>query len=165
MPLDLTDDKSTLVQVMAWCHQAASHYLSQCWPRAMAPNGVTRPQWVNSSPLGQNGRHSACNIFRCIFVNEKFCISIRIALEFVLKGLIYKKNSIGLDNGLAPNRQVIIWTNADPIHWHIYAALGGRWVNPLWLSNAIWFHRSCSLPVFKLEHKHLLVLVFKVMGS
>ena len=21
MPLDLTDDKSTLVQVMAWCHQ------------------------------------------------------------------------------------------------------------------------------------------------
>ena len=31
--------------------------------------------------------------------------------------------SIGLDNGLAPNRrQAIIWTNADPIHWRIYAA-------------------------------------------
>ena len=49
MPLDLTDDKSTLVQVMAWCRQATSHYLSQCWPRSMSPNGVTRPQWVNSS--------------------------------------------------------------------------------------------------------------------
>ena len=24
-------DKSTLVQVMAWCRQATSHYLSQCW--------------------------------------------------------------------------------------------------------------------------------------
>ena len=48
MPLDLTDDKSTLVQVMAWCHQATSHYLSQCWLRSMSPNGVTRPQWVNS---------------------------------------------------------------------------------------------------------------------
>ena len=46
MPLDL-DDKSTLVQVMAWCHQATSHYLSQCWPLSMSPNGVTRPQWVN----------------------------------------------------------------------------------------------------------------------
>ena len=46
MPLDLTDDKSALVQVMAWCHQAASHYLSQCWPRSMSPNGATRPQWV-----------------------------------------------------------------------------------------------------------------------
>ena len=48
MPLDLTDDKSTLVQVMAWCRQATSHYLSQCWPRSMLPNGVTRPQWVNT---------------------------------------------------------------------------------------------------------------------
>ena len=33
---------------------------------------------------------------------------------------------MGLDNGLAPNRrQVIIWTNVHPIHWCIYAALGG----------------------------------------
>ena len=39
MWLDLTDDKSTLVQVM-------SHYLSQCWPISLSPYGVTRPQWV-----------------------------------------------------------------------------------------------------------------------
>ena len=44
--LNLTDDKSTLVQVMAWCHQATSHYLSQCWLRSLSPYGVTRPQWV-----------------------------------------------------------------------------------------------------------------------
>ena len=31
---------------MAWCHQATSHYLSQCWPRSPSPYGVTRPQWV-----------------------------------------------------------------------------------------------------------------------
>ena len=47
MSLDLTDDKSTLVQVMAWCRQATSHYLSQCWPRSMSPNGITRPEWVD----------------------------------------------------------------------------------------------------------------------
>ena len=47
MPLDFTDDKSALVQVMAWCHQATSHYLSQCWPRFLLPYGVTRPRWVN----------------------------------------------------------------------------------------------------------------------
>ena len=46
MSLDLTDDKSTLVQVMAWCRQATSHYLSQCWPRFMSRYGVTRPQCV-----------------------------------------------------------------------------------------------------------------------
>ena len=45
---DLSDDKSTLVQVMAWCRQATSHYLNQCWPWSLAPYGVTRPQWVNS---------------------------------------------------------------------------------------------------------------------
>ena len=33
---------------MAWCRQATSHYLCQCWPRSMSPNDVTRPQckWV-----------------------------------------------------------------------------------------------------------------------
>ena len=48
MPWDLTNEKSTLVQVMAWCRQATSHYLSQCWPSSMSPYGVTRPQWVNT---------------------------------------------------------------------------------------------------------------------
>ena len=28
---------------MAWCRQAASHYLDQCWPRSPTPYGVTRP--------------------------------------------------------------------------------------------------------------------------
>ena len=50
MPRKLTDDKSTLVQVMARCRQATSHYLSQCWLRSMSPNGVSRPQWVKTNP-------------------------------------------------------------------------------------------------------------------
>ena len=37
MSLDFTDDQSTLVQVLACCHQATSHYLSQCRPRSLAP--------------------------------------------------------------------------------------------------------------------------------
>ena len=44
MPQNPSGDKSTLVQVMAWCRQAASHYLSQCCPRSLSPYGVTRPQ-------------------------------------------------------------------------------------------------------------------------
>ena len=43
----LTDDKSALI--MAWCRQATSHYLSQCWPGSMSPYDVTRPQWVEST--------------------------------------------------------------------------------------------------------------------
>ena len=55
MPLDLPDDKSTLVQVLVWCRQATSHYLSPCRPRSLMPYGVTRPQWINSLAPGQNG--------------------------------------------------------------------------------------------------------------
>ena len=46
MSLNLTDDESTLVQVMAWCRQATSHYLKQCWYTFMSPYGITRGQWV-----------------------------------------------------------------------------------------------------------------------
>ena len=56
---------------------------------------------------------------------ENFCILIKISLQFV-PGSSIDNNPAGLDNGLAPNRwQAIIWTNADPIHWHIFVALGG----------------------------------------
>ena len=36
MPPNTFNDKSTSVQVMAWCCQATSHYLSPCWPRSMS---------------------------------------------------------------------------------------------------------------------------------
>ena len=45
---------------------------------------------INSSPPEQNGRHFADAIFRCIFVNEKFCVLIKIWPRFVPKGPIDK---------------------------------------------------------------------------
>ena len=51
LSLHFTDGKVTLVQVMAWCHQATSHYECQCWPNSMLPNEVTKPQWVKSLQL------------------------------------------------------------------------------------------------------------------
>ena len=53
MSLDLTDDQSTLVQIMAWCHPSTSHYLSQCWPKSMSPYGITRAQWVEQNYVRQ----------------------------------------------------------------------------------------------------------------
>ena len=46
MPENLTDDKSKLVQLMAWWCQATSHYLSQCWHRSMLTYGVIRAEWM-----------------------------------------------------------------------------------------------------------------------
>ena len=39
-------NKSTLVQVVAWHHQATSHYLNLYWPKCLAPYGIAGPQWV-----------------------------------------------------------------------------------------------------------------------
>ena len=76
---------------------------------------VSRMLKFNSSPAGQNGSHFADDVFRSISMSEMFCILIA-----------WQCISIGLVNGLASNRrQAIIWTNADPIHWRKYAALGG----------------------------------------
>ena len=52
MSYNFTNEQSTLVQGMAWCHQAPSHYLDQCWPRSMLPYGITKPQWVNPCHAG-----------------------------------------------------------------------------------------------------------------
>ena len=46
---------------------------------------------VNSSPSGQNDHHFADDIFKCIFLNEKILILIRISLKFIPKGPIYNK--------------------------------------------------------------------------
>ena len=53
MPQNIFDGQSALVQVMAWCCQATSHYLNQKWPRLMIPFGKTRAQWVNSLWLSE----------------------------------------------------------------------------------------------------------------
>ena len=57
MPQDLPDDKSTLGQVLAWCRQVTSHYLSQCWLSSLSPYGVARPEWV----YGQNVTYNQSN--------------------------------------------------------------------------------------------------------
>ena len=44
MSLDLTNDESTLVQVMAWCHQDNQPLLEPI---------DTTPQWVNTDPILQ----------------------------------------------------------------------------------------------------------------
>ena len=46
MPLNTFNYKSMLIQLMTWCHQATSHYLSWCSLRSLLPYGVIRPQWV-----------------------------------------------------------------------------------------------------------------------
>ena len=50
---DLTDDKSTLVHLMAWCHQATIHNLIQYWLSSLSTYGVARLQWVKLVKLNR----------------------------------------------------------------------------------------------------------------
>ena len=43
---------------MAWCLQATSHYLNQCWLKSLPPYGVTRPQRIKKN----------INCLFCLFV-------------------------------------------------------------------------------------------------
>ena len=76
MSLDFTDDQLTLVQVMAWCRQATSHYLNQCWPRSLSPYGVTRPQWVNSLTPGKCCSNVKSIFFKLIIQNSSLGASL-----------------------------------------------------------------------------------------
>ena len=58
MPQNLTNEKSTVLQVMASCHQATNHYLSQYGPISVSPSGDTRPQQVNN---GDTRINSLCS--------------------------------------------------------------------------------------------------------
>ena len=49
---------------------------------------------LTHSPPWQNGRRFADNIFRCIFMNEKFCILIKISLKFVPKDPIDNNSAL-----------------------------------------------------------------------
>ena len=71
-----TGDKSTLVQVMAWCCQATSHYLSLCWPGFMSPYGIAQPQWV---------KHIQSNSIPCF----NFVVSTAPADSLALLGVSY----------------------------------------------------------------------------
>ena len=48
----------------------------------------------NSCPPGQNGRHFTDDVFKYIFLNDMFNISIQISLKFVPKGPIDKYSAL-----------------------------------------------------------------------
>ena len=51
---------------------------------------------------------------------------LKFSRKFVPNGPIDNNPTLVKIMALAPNRrEAIIWTNADPIHWCIYAALRG----------------------------------------
>ena len=74
----------------AFCHIDSLWYFqwqsSGSYNQSISARHTKTWKVLNSSPPVQNGRNFADNIFRCIFLNKKFCILIKISLKFVPKG-------------------------------------------------------------------------------
>ena len=85
MSTDFIDDKSTLDQVMAWCRQATSHYLSQCWPRSMSSYGITGPQWVKNCTMR--------NVLQLNW-NQNINIFIKCFKEYAFESVVCKMATI-----------------------------------------------------------------------
>ena len=83
--------------------------------------------WFTHFPLDKMAAISQ-TIFSDAFLEWKVLYFDYTFTEVCSQGSNLQWTSIGSDNILAPKRrQAIIWTNADPIHWHT-SVIRGRWV-------------------------------------
>ena len=95
MSLVFPDDKSTFVQVMAWCYQATNPHLSQWWPIYMLPYDITRP-----NELKQDGGNSridlpqSCTMLSMWFVFNLLCGHLQIVLPCISIEVKYIYNTI-----------------------------------------------------------------------
>ena len=128
IPMDPVDDKSSLVQVVAW-HQTGDKPLpepmmtqfidvhaSTCLNDLIGILNTLRPR--------QNGRHFT-DKHQMHFLEWK-CLNFHwYFTEIYSLESNWQDISTGPDNGLMPNRwQAIIWTNGGLVYWHIYGSFG-----------------------------------------
>ena len=132
---DANNLRTTLVQIMAWCHQVTSHYLSQCWPRSMLLYGVVpglapASVLVDGVPLAVDGllrsplvaehtlqlEDKIFPIYGCRQHHSNILNFTNYYKPFkgrVMQLCVSKLTIIGSDNGLSPGQcQAIIWSNA-----------------------------------------------------
>ena len=106
MPRNHTNKKSMLVQVMAWCHQATSHYMSQSWPSSM------------SSP-DLNELKNLTFLFRCKLISTQYNIErmrMRLSVLHNLLHSLWSGDAVwqqGSGSALAWCYQAITWINVD----------------------------------------------------
>ena len=102
-----------------------------------------RPQWVNTSPPGQNGRHFADDIFKCIFLNENVQISLKISLKFVPRVRI---------NSIPALVQIMAWCRigdkplSEPMKVRLLTNIcvtRPQWVNKHAFTSQTWHDMTC----------------------
>ena len=97
---------------------------------------------VNTLRLRQNDCHFADDISKCIFFYENIWISIKISLKFVSKGPM---------SNIPALVQIMAWCQMGDKQLSetvmvslLICVTRPQWVNSLWLSDTIWWHKSGS---------------------
>ena len=142
---------------MAWCHQATSHYLSQCWPRSLSPYDVDRPQWFNSLAPGRFEWNFENNNFQINSTStdassrmgnkisgalawKQMLAQLKILLALIM--LMGRRASVSLTVLCNPKRNCH-HVNVSGPHWHFFGSWNGLMLpgkKPL-LYGAVW-HKS-----------------------
>ena len=125
VPTGPTSIIPALVQIMAWRQTGDKPLSETMMVRLLTHIRVTRPQWVNTLRLRQNGRHFADDLFKCIFMNENVWNSIELLLKLITKGP---------DNNTQALVQIMAWRRPGGEHY-----LSQWWTNflKLWLPTHI----------------------------
>ena len=129
----LIDYKSTLVQVMAWCHQVTSHYLNECWPRSLTPYGITRLQWVKEYGILESAWLLDCPSIYWFELHHVVCQSIQLSSN---ESHLVKQD---WDLRVHPRSRSLIEFKCQDGSWHIsWENMSRFWVihslptQPLW---------------------------------
>ena len=107
------------------------NYFQKGW---MRPYEVRSTLNVNSSSPRQNGRHFADNILKCIFMNERLGILIKISLKFVPKGLNGNKSELVQACCLTALGHYLnqCWPTINEILWHPFQ-VSSTWILKIWI--------------------------------
>ena len=158
---------------MAWCRQATSHYLRQCWLRSLSPYVVARPQWVKafanlrhwydsfsesflshcttdtkmdkSMKMSQPGKWENEWLSLIAFWGQRINrqVAWNIAAWRRIDALV-DWVIIGSGIGLLLNSwQPITWTNADLTHWGLVTSYGVQAIT--WSNVDLSSVRSCGI--------------------
>ena len=129
MSLNLSNDKSTLIQVMAWCHRATSHYLSQCWPN-VDPD-LCHPMASLGHKKLVHRLSASSNYFKSIWYKY-----FKIITSFSSRSVCVEDNIFSFSGFLQP------WVFPEP-HWSDGLAL--LWAHAATsggLAQTVWYWRS-----------------------
>ena len=113
-----TKNIPSLIRVMAWHQSYGVMEINQHHSDDNTTNHLTHLPLGKMTTISQMTFGKVFSLIKMFVFWFEFHWSVFLRAQLTIF-------SIGSDDGLAPiRRQALIWTNADPVHWRIYAALG-----------------------------------------